>query len=337
MIRVIFVAALCFTGAFSRAEETGESKALYTNVYTVHPSFLHTSNKAEDNQPHDPFAEKTAERPQTAKRFFERRGVKFGLGAFVTSSGSTSGITLRNTLAEIAKVEAILKAEMQSLVPKGLGIAVEYIEVDEAVYHEWMFENRLNTPGGVFRRQVQEWVRSGDARIAETMCVMARSGQRAKTQSVSELIYPTEPGVPGISNVVTLEGRKSEAPVRAAVPSAMETRYLGATMEVDPIIGSDSITVDLSLSPEVVQSIGLIDWPPASKDGFFTISLPRIYVVKVATQVTLLSKGYALLGVGRAHQSEDRKKKRPMVLMFARADVSRLGGFKKISSTAHQK
>ena len=112
-LTVFTIATFCFVSAFSLAEESGQSKALYNNVYTVHPSFLHTSDKTEDNHPHDPFAEETPERPQTAKQFFEARGVNFGPGAFVMSGGSISGITLRNTLAEIAKVEAILKVESE--------------------------------------------------------------------------------------------------------------------------------------------------------------------------------------------------------------------------------
>lgn len=328
---------LC-AGSICLVADEEASSDLFTRVYPVSPTFLSTRDGSDKEVSSDPFAEKKGRKKrQTAQERFESLGVVFRTGAAVIAGGATSSLVVRNTEAELAKVEAIIERQHELMAPKVINVIVEFIEVEEGVYHDWMFENRLNKAGAVLRRQVQVWVKSGDARIAETMCVATRSGQRAKTQSVSEVIYPTEPGVPGIPNVVLLEGRRSSAPIEAAVPSAYETRYIGATMEVDAVLGIDNTTVDLSLSPESVKSLGLIDWPPHSEDHFFTISMPRFYAVKVATQVALLSQSYTLLGVGRASGSDEQKGGSPMVLMFVRADVSRVSSFKKLQSKPHEK
>lgn len=338
--RVFFTFVSClFAGSLCLAADEAPSSGLLTKVYQVSPSFFTVRDgDLEQKAAANPFTDKsTLKNCNIAQDFFEGRGVLFGPGATMITGTSLSQLIIRNNEVELAKVEAIIDMRNELVAPRIVNVVVEFIEVDEGFYHDWMFENRLNKAGTVFRRQVQKWVKSGDARIAETMCVAARSGERAKTQSVSEVIYPTEPGVPGVPNVVLLEGRKSRAPIKAAVASAYETRYVGATMEVDPVLGSDNTTVDLSLAPELVKSLGVIDWPPKSEDPFFTISLPRFYTVKVSTHVTLLSKGYVLLGVGRANGSGEAKGDRPMVLMFARADVGRVTSFKKLEPTRREK
>lgn len=149
----------------------------------------------------------------------------------------------------------------------------------------------------------------------------ARSGQRAKTESISETIYPTEPGVPEIPNEVVLEGADSKAPIARGVPSAFETRNVGITLEVDPVLGSDNWILDLNMAPEIVELTGYDHWPPENELPMFTVSMPRFYSMKITTQVTMVRGRYTFVGTTRPHKPAVEGRKKPIVLNFVRADV----------------
>jgi general secretion pathway protein D len=100
--------------------------------------------------------------------------------------------------------------------------------------------------------------------------VTTKSGRKAVVRVVREFPYPTEfnppevpPPVTGsssgttvvVSTVVTTSGV-----VTPTTPTSFETRNLGVTLEVEPIIGPDNYTIDLNLSPEVVEFDGFINY-----------------------------------------------------------------------------
>jgi general secretion pathway protein D len=58
----------------------------------------------------------------------------------------------------------------------------------------------------------------------------------------------------GIGIVVT------SGAVTPSTPSAFEKRDLGVSLEVEPQVGSDNFTIDLSLSPEVVEFDGFVNY-----------------------------------------------------------------------------
>ena len=48
-------------------------------------------------------------------------------------------------------------------------------------------------------------------------------------------------------------------PVTPTTPTAFETRNTGVTLEVEPVVGPDGITIDLNLVPQVVEFEGFIN------------------------------------------------------------------------------
>lgn len=134
--------------------------------------------------------------------------------------------------------------------------------------------------------------------------VMARSGQRAKVEVIREFIYPTEYDPPEIPNEVGtgFGAGVSTFPVTPANPTAFETRNTGVTLEVDPVIGADGFTIDLNLSPEVVEFEGFINYGSPIQTGATNnvtgapttivltenrIEMPVFNTRKVTTQVTI--------------------------------------------------
>jgi general secretion pathway protein D len=96
--------------------------------------------------------------------------------------------------------------------------------------------------------------------------ITTKSGQRAVIEIVREFRYPTqftEPKVPDI------QGRGSSSSTTTTValpvvgpstPSNFETRNTGVTLEVEPVVGPDGITIDLNLVPQVVEFEGFINY-----------------------------------------------------------------------------
>jgi general secretion pathway protein D len=55
-------------------------------------------------------------------------------------------------------------------------------------------------------------------------------------------------------------GNGSNVPVTPTTPTAFETRNTGVTLEVEPVVGPDGVTIDLNLVPQVVEFEGFINY-----------------------------------------------------------------------------
>ena len=97
--------------------------------------------------------------------------------------------------------------------------------------------------------------------------VTARSGEKATINIIREFIYPTEyepPELPndvGSSSTTSVTGASvSSFPVTPATPTAFETKNVGVSLEIDPTIGENNYTIDLSFVPEIVEFEGFVNY-----------------------------------------------------------------------------
>jgi general secretion pathway protein D len=103
--------------------------------------------------------------------------------------------------------------------------------------------------------------------------VTTKSGQRAVIEIVREFRYPTQfqpPQIPqtfrggdtnnGSGVVSTGQVSSSAFPVTPTTPTSFETRNTGVTLEVEPVVGPDGVTIDLNLVPQVVEFEGFINY-----------------------------------------------------------------------------
>ncbi|MGB8341316.1 MAG: type II and III secretion system protein, partial [Chthoniobacterales bacterium] len=97
--------------------------------------------------------------------------------------------------------------------------------------------------------------------------VTTKSGQRAVIEIVREFRYPTQfdpPKIPqttGATGTSVVGGTTSNAfPVTPTTPTGFETRNTGVTLEVEPVVGPDGVTIDLNLVPQVVEFEGFINY-----------------------------------------------------------------------------
>ncbi len=98
--------------------------------------------------------------------------------------------------------------------------------------------------------------------------VTTKSGQRAVIEIVREFRYPTQFDPPKIpetagSHRVTIPewaDHRNAFPVTPTTPTGFETRNTGVTLEVEPVVGPDGVTIDLNLVPQVVEFEGFINY-----------------------------------------------------------------------------
>ncbi|MEY3480987.1 MAG: hypothetical protein RIQ71_1762 [Verrucomicrobiota bacterium] len=99
--------------------------------------------------------------------------------------------------------------------------------------------------------------------------VTTKSGQKATIAIIREFPYPQEyepPQIPQDSgsgatgNGGAVITRPADPVITPSFPTDFTTRNLGVTLEVEPQIGPDGYTIDLTLSPEVVDFDGFINY-----------------------------------------------------------------------------
>jgi hypothetical protein len=122
---------------------------------------------------------------------------------------------------------------------------------------------------------LREEVGKAGARVVEEKVVRIRTGQRSKVESIQEVRYPTTFDQP------------SEAAF--SCPAAFETRNIGITVEVDPVLSPAGGVLDLNLAAEFSSFWGydvlhriLVEgeWKP-------NVTMPAFYTMQPTTQLSL--------------------------------------------------
>ncbi|MCA1963439.1 MAG: type II and III secretion system protein [Prosthecobacter sp.] len=104
--------------------------------------------------------------------------------------------------------------------------------------------------------------------------VITKSGQPATVEVVREFIYPTEFDPPQIPTNVGGGGNNNNnggggggggttivsIPVTPTTPTAFETRNVGVTLNVEPVIAEDGRSIDLTLTPEYTEFDGFVNY-----------------------------------------------------------------------------
>jgi len=147
--------------------------------------------------------------------------------------------------------------------------------------------------------------------------VTTKSGNKAVVKVVREFPYPTQfdpPQVPAASEgtvtggvvggVIALSGV-----VTPTTPTEFARRNVGVTLEVEPVVGPDNYTIDLNLSPEVVEFEGFVNYGspivgPSSTAGIISvfnitdnsINQPIFATRKVTTSVSIWDGQTVALG-----------------------------------------
>lgn len=142
--------------------------------------------------------------------------------------------------------------------------------------------------------------------------VTVTSGRKATINITRKFPYPKEYTPPQVPQ--TQGGGLN--PATPATPTSFETRNVGVQLEVEPTVGPDGYTIELSLSPQITEFQGFVNYgspistvaPFKFLDGLFsdvtktvvltpnTINQPVFSVRQVDTQVTIYDGQTVVLG-----------------------------------------
>ena len=162
--------------------------------------------------------------------------------------------------------------------------------------------------------QIQKMIAAGEATLIGWPQVVTKSGQRAVTEDIQEIRYATEfdSHRPAAAPAGTTEKPSAEAsaPARggAPVPTAFETRNIGATLEVEPVLAPDGKAIDLNLVP---QHVRLLDFMAVASgrdaNGHdWKIEQPRFFTAKTTTSLTVPPGQRVLLAEFRGPAGSDQ-------------------------------
>ncbi len=264
----------------------------------------------------DPFAQ-----PDTPSvtSILTHHGIRFDPG---TDADFVDDHTLQVThTPEIIEEIRQLLPQLSLAVVDKIRLTLEMIEVETELFHEWIYENRINDNGQKLRAQADIWLEGGLATTVDLAVITVLSGNRSKTESARSVIYPTEPGVPELPQTISLSGEESIAPIVAAVPSGYDQREVGTIFEVNPMIDGNEDVVNINMGISTTSDDGLLHWPPTNVDPLFTKSWPYFYMTSCSSQFATRTGHTCLLCTSIPISAKNPKVERPLILTFIRSDI----------------
>jgi hypothetical protein len=121
-------------------------------------------------------------------------------------------------------------------------------------------------------RRVLDLAKAGKARLEILEGLTTKSGQRAVIESIDEVRYPVE-----FSPPETAKGQ--------ATPTAWETRNVGDTFELEPVIAPNGRICDINLAPQHTHLAEFRDLPDMA--GALLISQPIFNTQKITTSTAV--------------------------------------------------
>ena len=214
--------------------------------------------------------------------------------------------------------------------PKQVQVQVEFVEMShEALTKLLLLAKPASSDATKLRQQVQDMVSKNEAKVLETQILVARSGQKATSESIHEFIYPTEftPSAleEHIDKIRDIQKAAGESGLcfNPSTPTAFETRNVGATLEVEPTLGQDNQTIDLRLVPEIICHTGNTVWHEGkdTNGNAFRMAMPDFYTLRLNTALTCINGQYTLAGVVSPKNDKGETDMTRKLLVFVKCDV----------------
>lgn len=174
------------------------------------------------------------------------------------------------------------------------------------------------------RKELQDMVATEKAQVVDTMMVIARSGQRAKTESILELIYPTayEPPV-APPNESYKDAPENSMPFSPATAVEFETRNLGLNVEVEPSISDNNQMIETVIAWEIVDHHNDKIWQKYKDErgNEVEIKMPLFYVNRINTSIVARTGAYSLVGIVNPKNAEGKRDTTRSWLVFLKCEV----------------
>lgn len=168
---------------------------------------------------------------------------------------------------------------------------------------------------------IQDMIGKKRATLIGWPMLIAKSGQRAVVENITEIRYATEFSPPqGIAPAVQAPepalpaggAPKKDAAAKAAAanngdvcPTAFETRNVGVTLEIEAVLDADSMEIEIQMAPQHVRLLHFDKLVTETDGRKIAIEQPRFESSKMNTNMSVQSGQRILLGSFRVTEPAD--------------------------------
>ena len=217
--------------------------------------------------------------------------------------------------------------------PKLIRVQVEFIEMPHTSLTKLMKAPRTSTNDSDLREACDKLIEKKEAIVLETAIINTRSGQNATAESISEMIYATEyepSEIPHTQDVKAedLDETNIDVPrlMTPPTPTSFDTKKVGMTLEVEPILGANDKIIDLRFSPTLVYFTGWESWGKwHMKEAESQMQMPTFYVLRVTTGTTLIAGQTQMIAALSPKDEKGNTDPTRKIMVFVRADVLTIG------------
>jgi general secretion pathway protein D len=215
--------------------------------------------------------------------------------------------------------------------------AIDSNQIDDMINNPYRDVQRSSVAPGVLAvtglfsdSQVQMVMRGLNQKkgvdIMAQPATVTRSGQSSKIEIIREFIYPTEYEPPQIPQSMGL-GTGGGFPITPSSPTAFETRNVGITLEVLPVVDANKRFVDITLNPSLSDFDGFVNYGSpinsivtSALGGSQTVELTRntilmpiFSVQRLATQLSVADGATIVLGGLKSERIQNVQDKVPLL------------------------
>jgi hypothetical protein len=185
---------------------------------------------------------------------------------------------------------------------KQVTVLAEWIETETATAAELLAKFPAASDSPALREALEPMLTDGRSILLESAALQVRGGQRSKIESLTQFPYPTEFDPPGGGHQF-IENKPAgqqllPPPVPAGpkiaptTPTAIATKNLGHSLEVEATVGADGMTIDMNLAPQLIFNLGTKSWG----EGVSESKQPLFQALSATMQVLVLDSQPAMIG-----------------------------------------
>jgi hypothetical protein len=192
-----------------------------------------------------------------------------------------------------------------------------------------------DTTGAALRAKALALVKTGEAKVLESVVLTTSNGHAVKGESVREMIYATEYEPLGIPLHVAYGLREAQADIRRELfeahgpyayrtPTAWDTRNVGVSVEATPALAEAAQSISLSFIAEFHAPEDFVtfnDW--LGPYGHYDIRMPHFKARRVTTSLTLAPGVFELAAVLSPPAGLPTPAMARKVLVFVKCEVVR--------------
>ncbi len=242
-----------------------------TRAFRVPPDFLMS---------HPPFSDRNT--PRTAREILEEQGIIFPEGSAVVFDLKSSQLVARNTADNLDQIEAYIGWPCCHS-PKTVLLQLHLFQINGSELSAFIPANDASDDHTPVLRKLRKAAKNGQAQRLNSLSLTASNGQRAVMEQTR--------------NTPTLSQIKVKPD--GAPELLREDHPAGTRFEIDPVLGGDGQTLDLTytlehhFAPPATRSINLA----APEDPPIAIPLTDFHVEKTAGGLTLIAGTARVLAI----------------------------------------